>query len=57
MLGKKGESFWPADEEGGVGGLSRKKNTIKIATTVPMIAWQSKELKIAFCVWSFNSGL
>lgn len=35
-----------ADGLGAVGGFSLKKITIMTATTIPMIAWHNKELKI-----------
>lgn len=38
ILGTNGSFSTPYDALGGVGGLSLKKNTIKMATTVPMIA-------------------
>lgn len=37
-LGMNGSFLAPADEVGGVGGLSLKKNIIKVATIVPIIA-------------------
>lgn len=52
ILGRKASFFIPAEDDGGVGGLSRNKNRINAATTVPIIAWQSKELKI--CVLALS---
>ncbi len=56
-LGMKSSFFCPADGVGGVGGLSLKKKRMRKATTVPMIAWQRRELKISVCAWALFRGL
>ena len=45
-----------ADGLGAVGGFSLKKITIMTATTIPMIAWHNKELKIQLYACFLYSG-